>query len=275
MENQVLLVTGSSSGIGKATAELLNEHGYIVYGVARQLDKMNDLKRKGVRVRSVDVTEDDQLIGVINEIITEHGRIDGLINNAGANLYGSLEEIPVSEAKALFDLNVFAYVRAAQLVLPHMRKRGSGYIINVGSVAGIIVIPTLGWYCASKFAIEAVTDSLRMEVRNLGIKVVLIEPEIIETNIGSRGLESSKRYAPVEDYGFLNSMWEIIVPDSMAKAASPKLVARVILKVLQARRTKYRYFVPSYSRLISVLKRILPESWIDLLTLRILKLKSR
>lgn len=236
---------------------------------------MRDLKKKGVRVRSVDVTNDDQLAEVINEIITEHGRIDGLINNAGVNIYGSLEETPASEAKALFELNVFAYARAAQLVLPHMRERRSGHIINVGSLAGYIVIPTNGWYCASKFAIEALTDALRMEVRNLGIKVVLIEPEIIKTNIGSRALESLQRYSLIEDYDSFNSKWQTMVPDSMNKGVSPKLVAKTILKALQRKNPKSRYFVPAYSRLIPVIKKVLPDGWIDRLTLSVLKLKSR
>ena len=274
MDKQIMVVTGASSGIGKATASLLNKRGYVVYGIARGLKAMGDLQVEGVKVKSVDVTNDNQLSELVNGIIEKHGRIDGLINNAGANIFGALEETPTSEARKLFDLNVFAYARAIQLVLPHMRRRRSGFIINVGSVAGFMVIPANGWYCASKFATEALTDALRMEVRHLGIRVVLIEPEVIKTNIGERGLESLDRYSPIDDYQFFSSKWTVMVPKSIRDGAEPELVARAILRALRAKRPRLRYFVPSYSRIIPFLKRILPDKWTDRLTLFILKIKG-
>lgn len=270
MKKQVFLITGASSGIGKATALLLHNKGYILYAIARRLEKMQDLQLLGVTVKSIDVTDEDRLKSMVDEIITEHGQIDGLINNAGINIFGSLEETPVTEARKLFDVNVFAYARLTQLVLPHMRAQRSGIILNVGSIAGFIVMPTNGWYCASKFALEAMTDALRMEVRNLGIKVILIEPEVIKTDIGTPALISLNRYVPIEDYAFFTSKWAKMVPYSLNRGAPPELVAKTIFKALQARKPRSRYFIPSYSKFIPFLKKVLPDKWVDRLTIFIL-----
>jgi short-subunit dehydrogenase len=231
---------------------------------------MQDLQMQGVRVKSIDVTDEHRLKETVDEILAEHGQIDGLINNAGINIFGSLEETPAVEARRLFDLNVFAYARLTQLVLPHMRTRRSGFVVNVGSLAGFIVLPTNGWYCASKFALEALTDALRMEVRPLGIKVVLIEPEVINTDIGTPALLSLIRYVPIEDYTFFTSKWTRIVPSSINRGAPPELVAKTIFKALQTRKPRARYFVPSYSKVIPFLKKVLPDKWVDRLTIFIL-----
>jgi len=275
MKKKVILVTGASSDIGKATVRLLHQEGHIVYGIGRRAEAMQDLQEAGVNVKTADVTNENTLKEIMKEILSKHNCIDALVNNAGINILGSIEETPAKEAKRLFEVNVFAYARLIQLALPHMRKQGTGTIINVGSVAGFIAIPGNGWYCASKFALEALTDTLRMEVRPLGIKVVLIEPEVIKTNIGARSLHSLKQYPLIEDYSYFMDKWPIMVPRSMAIGVSPEKVAKVILKALYAKRSYTRYYVPTYSYIIPFLKRLLPYSWIDRLTILIMRIKSR
>lgn len=271
MNRKVILVTGASSGIGKAIAQALIEEGHVVFGAARRLEAMRELQEKGGFTRPVDVTRDEQLTGLVGEIVDRHGRIDVLINNAGYSIYGALEETPPAEARALLEVNLLAYARLAQLVLPHMRERGEGTIINVGSVAGFISIPTNGWYCASKFALEGLTDSLRMEVRHLGIRVVLIEPEVIHTNFGERALDSLQGGRPIEAYAHFRENWKAIVPDAFRKGGAPEKVAHIVRKILRKKRPKSRYFVPARGRVLVLAKKMLPASWVDFLTLFILR----
>ena len=184
MPSNVALVTGASSGIGAATAQRLNGLGYVVYGLARRVDRMAGLDRIGVRTLAVDVTDEQAPAAAIEQIIAEQGRIDVLVNNAGYGSYGALEDVPLSEARYQFEVNVFGLARLIQLVLPHMRRQGSGRIINISSIGGKIYEPLGDWYHAAKFAVEGLSDSLRVELRPFGIDVVIIEPGAIRTEWG-------------------------------------------------------------------------------------------
>ena len=150
---KVVLITGASSGIGKQTALLLIQQGLIVYGAARRVEKMQDLKEAGVRLLHMDVTDDASMTKGVQEIIDAEKRIDVLVNNAGYGSYGALEDVPISEAKYQFDVNVFGLARLTQLVLPHMRSQKSGRIINISSIGGKIGEPHGVWYHAAKFAV--------------------------------------------------------------------------------------------------------------------------
>lgn len=161
---KVVLITGASSGIGKETAKLLIKDGYIVYGAARRLDKMNDLKELGVTLLEMDVTNDNSMVRGIQKIIETEHRIDVLVNNAGYGSFGALEDVPISEAKYQFDVNIFGLARLTQLTLPHMRKQQSGKIVNISSMGGKFGEPHGAWYHATKFAVEGLSDSLRMEL---------------------------------------------------------------------------------------------------------------
>ena len=181
---KVILLIGASSGIGYQTAENLAKEGHIVYGAARRTEKMETLKQFGVKPIYLDVTDEESIKSAIDTIIENEGRIDVLINNAGYGSYGAIEDVEISEAKMQFEVNLFGLARLVQLVLPHMRKQKSGRIINVSSMGGRMTSYFGGWYHATKYALEAFSDALRMEVTDFGIDVSLIEPSLIKTDWG-------------------------------------------------------------------------------------------
>jgi NAD(P)-dependent dehydrogenase (short-subunit alcohol dehydrogenase family) len=200
MTGKVALVTGASSGIGDATARRLAQLGYTVYAVARRADRMAALGGQGCRIESADVTDDAALVALVEKIISETGRIDVLVNNAGYGCYGALEDVPIAEARRQFDVNVFALARLIQLVLPHMRAQRDGYIVNISSIGGKIWEPLGSWYHATKFAVEGLSDSLRTEVAGFGVKVIVIEPGAIRTEwaaISADNLEAASAGTPL------------------------------------------------------------------------------
>ncbi|HET6758393.1 MAG TPA: oxidoreductase, partial [Propionibacteriaceae bacterium] len=197
--HKTVLITGASSGIGEATALHLAELGYTVYAGARRLERMSDLVDRGIRTKTVDVTDDASMTALVEAIIAETGRIDVLVNNAGYGLYGALEDVPIEEARRQFDVNLFGLARLTQLVLPQMRQQHDGYIVNVSSMGGKIWEPLGSWYHASKFAVEGLSDSLRVEVAEFGIKVVIIQPGTIRSEwsgIAADQLEASSASTP-------------------------------------------------------------------------------
>lgn len=184
MKNNVVFITGASSGIGYSTAKILANNGYKVYGGGRRLDKLNSLKEFGVTPIKLDVTDNLSRNKAINQIIKKEGTIDGLINNAGYGSYGALENVSIEEAKKQMEVNVFGMIELTKLVLPYMRKQKYGKIINISSIGGKLVSYFGGWYHASKYSVEALSDALRMETKKFGIKVAIIEPGGIKTNWG-------------------------------------------------------------------------------------------
>ena len=184
MTDKVAIVTGASSGIGEATARQLHGAGYVVYGAARRTERMAGLADAGIRTLAMDLTVDEQMTSGIERVLAEAGRVDVLVNNAGYGSFGSLEEVPLSEARHQFEVNVFAPARLVQLVLPAMRAQRCGRIINISSIGGKIYEPLGDWYHATKFALEGLSDSLRVELRPFGIDVVVIEPGAIRSEWG-------------------------------------------------------------------------------------------
>ena len=173
MTDKVAIVTGASSGIGEATARQLHGAGYIVYAAARRTERMAGLAGAGIRTLAMDLTVEEQMTSGIERALAEAGRVDILVNSAGYGSFGSLEEVPLSEARHQFEVNVFAPARLVQLVLPAMRAQRSGRIINISSIGGKIYEPLGDWYHATKFALEGLSDSLRAELRPFGIDVVV------------------------------------------------------------------------------------------------------
>ena len=205
MTVKVALVTGASSGIGEATARRLKQLGYTVYAVARRADRMAALKERGIRTEPADVTDDAALVALVGKIISETGRVDVLVNNAGYGSYGALEDVPMDEARRQMDVNVFGLARLIQLVLPHMRAQRDGYIVNISSIGGKIWEPLGCWYHAAKFAVEGLAlarPAMRAEVAQFGIKVIVIEPGAIRTEwagISADNLDAASASTPYRE----------------------------------------------------------------------------
>lgn len=267
MQQKVALVTGASSGIGEATARKLNELGYTVYAAARRLERMHPLKQQGINIITLDVTDDASMQGAITEIITQSGRLDVLINNAGYGSYGAVEEVPLAEAQAQFDVNVFGAVRLIQLALPQMRAQGSGTIINISSMGGKLHTPLGAWYHGTKFALEGISDSLRLELEPLGIDVVVVEPGGVKTewaDIAAQKLLATSGAGPYAAQA--KAMAQSMVGEMSRKyQSSPELIANTIAKAATARRPKTRYVVGMGAKPLLFMRKILSDRAFDCL----------
>jgi NAD(P)-dependent dehydrogenase (short-subunit alcohol dehydrogenase family) len=248
---RVVLTTGASSGIGRATAELLAARGHRMFGGVRAAATTRPLV--GVELVPLDVRDDASVKACVEEVRSRAGRIDVLINNAGVNLVGAVEETSISQAQVLFDTNVFGVLRMIQAVLPGMRRQGSGLIINLSSILGLIPAPFMGVYASTKHAIEGLSESVDHEVRAFGIRVVLIEPHYIRTNLDASAAQAEGRidaYAPQRQ-----RTAEVITHDTNT-APEPKLVAQEVLRSIEGR---YRMRRPiGQAVLLSWLRRLLP-----------------
>lgn len=206
---KVALITGASSGMGKSTAYILHTQGYRVYGAARRTEEMNDLHAKGMGIIALDLTNDKSIVEAVNTILTKEGRIDILVNNAGYGSYGAVEDVPVAEARRQFEVNLFGMARLTQLILPTMRKQRSGRIVNISSMGGKIYTPLGAWYHATKHAVEGWSDCLRLELREFGIAVVVVEPGGIKTPWGEIAAENLRKTSGTGAYArFANSVAE-------------------------------------------------------------------
>lgn len=245
MSQKVALITGASSGIGKEAAIELKNKGFTVYAAARRVDKMQDLATKGIRPISLDVTDDESMIHGVNEILKKEGRIDVLVNNAGYGSYGAVEDVPLDEARRQMEVNVFGLARMIQLVLPNMRERKFGKIVNISSMGGKIWTNFGGWYHATKFAVEGLSDCLRLELAPFGIDVIVVEPGGIKTDWGIIAAENLKKVSAKGPYAKATNK----AADGMIKnytgnqLSKPELIARTIGKAVTAKRPKTRYLV--------------------------------
>jgi short-subunit dehydrogenase len=262
---KVVLVTGASSGIGEATARRLASLGYTVYAAARRVDRMSALAEQGMQVASLDVTDDSSMIAIVDKITAEAGRIDVLVNNAGYGSYGALEEVPIEEGRRQFEVNLFGLARLTQLVLPQMRERGDGYIVNISSMGGKIWEPLGSWYHAAKFAVEGLSDSLRAEVSGFGIKVVIIEPGNIRTEWGRIAAENLQQTSAAGPYRKLAELVGagLRAADTMTMSSGPEVVADAVAKAVQSRRPKTRYPVGGGARFILLAEKVLPDRGFD------------
>ena len=268
---KVALVTGASSGIGMETARLLNALGYIVYGAARRTEKMQELKQAGVKLLAMDVTDEAAMVHGVNEILQAEGRIDVLVNNAGYGSYGALEDVPLSEARYQFEVNIFGMARLTQMVLPYMRRQRSGRIINISSIGGKIGEPHGAWYHATKFAVEGLSDSLRMELKEFGIDVVIIEPGAIITEWASIARENMLRVSGNTDYKELTVKHANMFARADKAGSQPIVVARTIVRAITANRPKTRYATGGGAKIILFVRRILSDRMFDRLMLGMMK----
>jgi len=265
MAQKTALVTGASSGIGEATARRLARLGFTVFGAARRVERMKALADDGVHVLSMDVTDDASMTAGVDTIVEKTGRIDVLVNNAGYGSYGALEDVPLDEARRQFEVNVFGAARLTQLVLPHMRAQRSGTIVNVTSMGGKIYTPLGGWYHGTKFALEAISDCLRLEVKPFGIHVVVVEPGGIATEWGGIAAEGLSATSGSGAYAAQAQAMVTMLTDpaSTRRNSPPSVIADAIGTAATATKPKTRYVVGFGARPLIAARRILPDRAFD------------
>jgi NAD(P)-dependent dehydrogenase (short-subunit alcohol dehydrogenase family) len=273
----VVLITGCSSGIGRATAEHLAGLGHTVVATARRVDAIADLAARGCHRLALDVTAEASMRAAIDATLAAHGRIDVLVNNAGYSQSGAVESVPIQRVRAQFETNVFGPLRLTQLVLPAMRARRHGRIVNVSSMGGRLVFPGGGVYHASKYAIEALSDGLRFELRPFGIAVVLIEPGLVRTQfaetVGAHLASMPAADASADEAGGVYAAFNAAIAKGtkavyesgpMAKmAGAPIDVARAIARAIDAPRPRARYTVTPSATVFLTLRRWLGDAGWD------------
>ena len=261
---RVALVTGCSSGIGEAAARALEGSGFRVFASGRTLAGVEHLRATaGIEPIELDVMDDASIVRAVAHVFNAAGRIDVLVNNAGFAIFGAVEDLPREELRRQFEVNVFGAMALCRQVLPIMRRQGAGTIVNVSSVAGRVSTPLLGAYCASKFALEALSDALRGEARPFGVRVVLVEPGSTLTRFQERAVRESAAlanrdsvYAPVYREAFLSYT-------SPALHATADDVGRRIARIASSRRPRARYRVKWYDTLAVAITRVLPARALD------------
>jgi NAD(P)-dependent dehydrogenase (short-subunit alcohol dehydrogenase family) len=259
-----ILITGCSSGIGRATAEHLAGRGHTVYATARRLESIAELEQKRCRTLALDVTDEGSMAAAIEAVEAAHGSVGALVNNAGYAVSGAIEAVSVEQLRAEFETNVFGYVRMAQLVLPGMRRARRGRIVNISSVAGRVTMPGAGAYAASKYAVEAISDALRFEVRGFGVQVIVIEPGPIRTEFtGTANHALAERDAgPYADYHAAVAKGDAETDESLI-AGKPEQVAAAIERAVTASRPKPRYRVTPIARVLPALRGTLGDRGFD------------
>ncbi|WP_343691583.1 oxidoreductase [Chitinophaga sp.] len=264
---KTVLVTGASSGIGKATAIYLAQNGYNVYGAARRMEMLQTLKTYGVKPVSLDVTNDDSIVACI----AQTGDIDILVNSAGLGSYGALEDVPLPEARHQLEINLFGVARLIQLVLPRMRANKYGKIINISSIGGKVGLPMGVWYHASKFAIEGMSDSLRNEVRQFGIDVIVIEPGGTKSEMTQIGARDMMRVSGNTVYKELAHHLQRMYTEMEKNSVEPIVIARLIKKGIEAKQPKTRYIGGTMAKPMLFLRKILSDKTFDRLLMRQMK----
>ena len=266
---RVVLITGASSGIGQACANYLSQKGYRVYGTSRQAPSQEPISFEMI---TMDVNDEDSVYRGIEIILSQEGRLDVVVNNAGYALAGSVEDTSIVEANAQFQTNFFGVMRVCQAVLPTMRNQQHGYIVNVSSMGGLISIPFQGLYCSSKFALEGFTEALRGEARPYGIRVVLIEPGDIHTNItlNRRTAARARKNSPYLEK-FKRAI-EVVESDEIS-GPSPERIAILLERIINTRTPRLRYLTGSaFQKLAVSFKKIFPYTLFEWLLMKYYKL---
>ena len=262
--SRAVLITGCSSGIGRATAELLAGRGFTVYATARRPGTIADLEAKGCRTLALDVTDEASMRAAVAAVIDAEGAIGVLVNNAGYSQSGAVESVPLDAVRRQFETNVFGLIRMCQLVMPGMREQHFGKIVNVGSMGGRLTFPGGGLYHASKYAIEAISDAMRFEVGGFGVDVILIEPGLIVTRFGDTAAGSTDAAPSDGAYADFNRAvaagTEAAYKGPMRHlGAGPEAVAKTIARALAAKRPKTRYVITPSAHLLINQRRLTPD----------------
>jgi len=263
--SKAVLITGCSTGIGRATAERLARKGMTVYATARKVESIENLEAAGCRTLELDVTEEQSMRAAVSAVEEAEGAVGALVNNAGYSQNGAVESLDLDEVRRQFETNVFGLMRMCQLALPGMRRQGQGRIVNVSSMGGKLVFPGGGAYHATKHAVEALSDALRFEVSGFGVQVSIIEPGLIRTEFGSTAVASigSGAAADTPYVDFNTAVGEATTgayEGRLAKlAGGPGSVARAIDKAITAKRPRTRYRVTLSGRLLLTQRKLVPD----------------
>ncbi|GAB4065119.1 oxidoreductase [Ancylobacter sonchi] len=262
---KIALVTGASSGMGKDIAKQLIEDGYHVFAAARNVEKMADLGALGATLLQMDISREDDIRAAVDVVLNEGGTVDVLVNNAGFGLYGPVEEITLDEARYQFEVNLFGAARLTQLILPAMRAQRSGTIVNITSIGGKIYSVLGAWYHATKHALEGWSDCLRLEVAPFGIRVVIVEPGVIETGFGDAASGNLLKRSAGGPYAKLAQAVANAITNTYGKGTgSPgTVIADVVSKAVKARRPKTRYAAGKYARMLLGMRKWLSDRTFD------------
>jgi NAD(P)-dependent dehydrogenase (short-subunit alcohol dehydrogenase family) len=273
MSTRVALITGATSGIGAAAARSLSGQGYTVYAAGRRPDRLATLAQNGLIPLKLDVTDDAARVAAVERIIAEQGRIDLLVNNAGYGALGAIEDTDRDEGRRQFEVNVFGPFRLIQLVLPHMRMQGSGRIVNVSSAGGKIYSPLGGWYHGTKFALEGMSDCLRVEAAAFGIDVVIIEPGATVTEWGLIAADHVERTSGHGAYaaGAQALASSLRSESRRGRNAPASVVAKTIVTASTVRRPKTRYAVGTGAKPAIAARRILSDRAFDRIAGRVMR----
>lgn len=255
MNKKVVIVTGASSGIGFTTAMLFAKKGYQVYGLSRR--KIEDAPFIQIQA---DVNSDSSVKAAVAEVLKQAGRIDILFNNAGFAMVGATEESSMDQIKSMFETNFFGAIRVANAVLPTMRKQRSGRILHTSSIAGLIPFPYMSYYSASKHALDAYSESLDHEIRNFGIRSILIEPSFMKTSINAHQFKVD---VPVSEYVSIREKVENLVAKGIEISPSPDLVAEKVIEVAELVKPRLRYLVGKDAKILSFMRRFSSSSFFD------------
>ncbi len=258
MKNKIALVTGASSGIGKATAERLAEAGYKVYGTSRRGAQAG---QQSFEMLALDVTSNESVEAAVGELIRREGRIDLLVNNAGFGVApAGAEESTIEQAKSIFDTNFYGMLRMTRAVVPHMRQQGSGRIINISSVLGFLPAPYMALYAATKHAVEGYSESLDHELRTRGIRVSVVQPAYTKTGFDSNLLEPD---AKLNEYGKIRAALDKRVKELVGGGDEPSVVANTVVKAANAANPKISYTAGSLACQLKFLRRFAPAFLLD------------
>lgn len=268
--SRTVLITGCSSGIGHATAARLAAAGWTVYATARRPETLDDLVAQGCRSLALDVTNEASMQAAVDTMLSEVGRIDALVNNAGYSQSGAAETLDLDDVRRQFETNVFGLLRLSQMVLPTMRAQRSGRIVNISSMGGKLVFPGGAVYHATKYAVEAISDAMRFEVAGFGIEVVIVEPGLIVTNFENAALASMDGLSRGDGtYDHFNTsvakaMSDVYSGPMSRLGGGPDAVAKVVAKSLRVRRPRIRYTVTPSAKLALAGRRVMPDRLWDL-----------
>jgi NADP-dependent 3-hydroxy acid dehydrogenase YdfG len=266
--SKAVLITGCSTGIGRATAERLARNGHTVFATARRAEAVADLAQHGCTPMALDVCDEASMQAAVATVEREHEAVGVLINNAGYGSEGPAEEVPMSEVRRQFETNVFGLLRLTQLVLPGMRRQRWGKVVNLSSMGGRMTLPGGGIYHATKYAVEALSDALRFEVRGFGVDVIIIEPGAIKTEFGNTAIARVDALGGSADYAAFRDVLKqqirgVYEGPMAAFAVGPEVVAKVIEQAITARRPRTRYVITLGARVLIGLRRLLPDRAFD------------